>query len=161
ILERNIQLRMQRGARVLNSLGSDVLPITVRIEPILLVFTTLLSAITGLIFGLAPALDLSNSDLNESLKDGSHSATPGQGHRRVRRAFVVAQVSVSFVLLIGDGLMMRSFVKLSSVNPGFNATNVLVVELTLPPGKYAGADEARRFTDSALQEISSLPGVAA
>jgi len=73
----------------------------------------------------------------------------------------VAEVSVSFVLLIGAGLMMRSFVKLSSVNPGFNATNVLVAELTLPERKYASADEARLFTNSALQEISSLPGVTA
>jgi len=149
------------GARGLNSLGSDVLPITVRMEPILLAFTALLSVTTGVIFGLAPALDLSNSNLSESVKDGSRSATAGQGHRRTRSALVVAEVSVSFVLLIGAGLMMRSFVKLSSVNPGFNATNVLVAELTLPARKYASADEARQFTDSALQEISSLPGVTA
>jgi putative ABC transport system permease protein len=79
----------------------------------------------------------------------------------MRNAFVVAQVSVSFVLLIGAGLMMRSFVKLSSVNPGFNARNVLVAELTLAPGKYAGDDEVRRFTDSTLGQISSIPGAIA
>lgn len=89
-------------------------------EPMLLVFTALLSVTTGVIFGLAPAVDLSNSSLSESLKEGSRSAAAGHGHRRMRSALVVAEVFVSFVLLIGAALMMRSFVKLSGVNPGFN-----------------------------------------
>jgi predicted permease len=149
------------GARALNTLGSDVLPITVRMEPILLVFTASLSVITGVIFGLMPALELSNSSLSESINNGTRCASASQGHRRMRSALVTAEVSVSLVLLIGAGLLMRSFVKLTSVNPGFNATNVLVAELTLPARKYASADQARRFTESALEEISSLPGVSA
>ncbi|HTG74567.1 MAG TPA: ABC transporter permease, partial [Terriglobia bacterium] len=152
-------LLMYGGMRALNSLGTDVMPISVRIEPMLLVFTALLSVITAVIFGLAPALALSKSDVSDRVKDGSPSASAGKGQRRLRSALVAVEVAVSLVLLIGAGLVTRSFVKLSSVNPGFNATNVLVAELTLPERKYPGSDGARRFAESALWELSSLPGV--
>jgi putative ABC transport system permease protein len=154
-------LLMYWGIRTVNVLGSDVLPIRIRIEPMLLGFTALLSVATALIFGLAPALALTNSNIGDRVGDGLRSASTGRRERLLRRALVAAEVSVSLVLLIGAGLMMRSFVKLASVNPGFNAANVLVAELTLPERKYADPDQMRRFTNNVLQELSSLRGVTA
>jgi putative ABC transport system permease protein len=147
--------------RGLNSLGSDVMPITVRMEPALLVFTALLSLITAVIFGLAPALVLSDSDIGDSVKEGLRSASESRRQRRLRSTLVAVELAVSLVLMIGAGLMTRSFVKLYSVNPGFNASNVLVAELTLFDRQNTGSDQRRRFTSNVLQELSSLPGAIA
>jgi len=113
------------------------------------------------LFGLTPAVQLSKTDLNESLKEGSRAASTGRARQRLRSALVVAEIALSLVLLIGAGLMIRSFTKLAHVNPGFNTSNVLTVQLTLPDNKYSGPDARRRFIDSALAEISTAPGVTA
>ncbi len=144
---------------ILTMLDQPMLTQRVRLEPAVLAFTAGLSVLTGIVFGLIPAIQLSRTDLNESLKEGTRSSSGGRGRRRLRSALVVAEVSLSLVLLIGAGLAVRSFVKLSHVNPGFNPANVLTVELTLPPLKYDQEDQQRRFVEGALQEISSLPGV--
>lgn len=146
--------------RLLNTFGGDVLPSTVHLQLIDWVFTAVISVVTGILFGLIPAIESTKPDLTESLKDGSRSASIGLRRRRLRSALVVAEVSLSLVLLIGAGLMVRSFLKLSFVNPGFNAENVLLAELTLPE-KYPQPDDARRFIDRTLEEISTLPGVTA
>jgi putative ABC transport system permease protein len=146
---------------LLNKLGSDVLPNSIRIESMDLIFTALFSVITGVLVGLIPAFILAKSDLGESLKDGSRGISTGRSRRLLRNALVVVEVSLSLVLLIGAGLMVRSFMKLSAVNPGFNPQNVFLAELTLPPDKYPGPNDARRFIDRAIEEISTLPGVTA
>jgi putative ABC transport system permease protein len=140
-------------------LNQPMLTERVRIEPAVLAFTAALSVVTGIVFGLIPALQLSRTELNECLKEGSRGASGGRGRRRLRSALVVAEVSLSLVLLIGAGLTIRSFLKLSHVNPGFNPANVLTVDLTLPRVKYRDDDQQRRFVDTVLPEISSLPGV--
>jgi putative ABC transport system permease protein len=133
----------------------------VRIEPIVMLFTALISVVTGVLFGLMPAIQLSKTDLNESLKEGGRGGSHGRASQRVRSALVIAEVSLSLVLLIGAGLVIRSFTKLTGVNPGFNMKNVLTADLTLPKQKYAEPDQQRRFVESTLREISSIPGVTA
>lgn len=151
-------LLMYWGIRLVNVLGSDVVPIRIRIEPMLLVFTALLSVATALIFGLAPALALTSSDIRDRVGAG-RSASTGRRQRVLHGALVAAEVSVSLVLLISAGLMTRSFVKLTSVSPGFNPANALIAELTLPERKYAGPDQVSQFTNNVLQQLSSLHGV--
>jgi putative ABC transport system permease protein len=131
----------------------------IQIEPTVFLFTAGLSVVTGIVFGLIPAIQLSRTDLNECLKEGTRSASGSRSRRRLRSALVVAEVSLSLVLLIGAGLAIRSFLKLSNVNPGFNPTNVLTVELNLPDLKYDNDDQRRQFLDGVLPEIASLPGV--
>ncbi len=140
-------------------LDQPMLSQRVHIEPAVLAFTAGLSVVTGIMFGLAPAIQLSRTELNECLKEVTRSASGGRGRQRLRSALVVTEVSLSLVLLIGAGLTIRSFFKLSHVNPGFDPANVLTVELNLPALKYQENDQQRRFVDSALQEIASLPGV--
>jgi putative ABC transport system permease protein len=134
-------------------------PPGIRLEWIVFGFTAVLCVMTGILFGLIPALDLSRTDLNECLKDGSRSASASRRRHRIRNALVVAEVSLSLVLLIGAGLMMRSFIKLSSASPGFDPNNVLVGEVTFSPERFKGFDDVTRFTDSALKELSTIPGV--
>jgi putative ABC transport system permease protein len=133
----------------------------VRIDPMVVVFSGLLSVATGILFGLTPAIQLSKTDLNESLKEGSRNASSGRPRQRLRSVLVVAEIALSLVLLIGAGLVIRSFSKLTRVNPGFNTRNVLTVEVTLPEKKYGGPEAQRRFINGALQELSSLPGATA
>lgn len=133
----------------------------VHIDLTVVLFSGLLSIATGVLFGLTPAVELSKTDLNESLKEGSRGASAGGARQRLRSVLVVAEIALSLVLLIGAGLMVRSFTRLTHVNPGFNTSNALAVELTLPDKKYSEPDARRRFIDSALQEISTAPGVTA
>jgi len=144
---------------IITMLNQPMLSEVVRIDPAVLAFTAALSVVTGIVFGLLPALQLSKTDLNESLKEGTRSASGGRARRHLRSALVIAEVSLSLVLLIGAGLAIRSFLKLSHVNPGFNPANVLTAELTLPALKYEQGDQQRQFVDAVLPEIASLPGV--
>jgi putative ABC transport system permease protein len=150
------------GVRGIVALAADSMTTSfVRIDPMVVMFTALLSVATGVLFGMTPALQLSKTDLNESLKEGARNASSGHGRQRLRSALVVAEIALSLVLLIGAGLVIRSFLKLTHVNPGFNTRNVLTVELTLPDKKYPGPDAQRRFVDNALRDISSVPGATA
>jgi len=105
-----------------------------------LLFTVLLSVCSGILFGLAPALRVTRLDLNSTLKDASRgsagtSAVWGHGNN-VRRLLVVSELALSVVLLIGAGLLIRSFARLQNVSPGFNAQNVLTFDLTMTGRKY-------------------------
>jgi putative ABC transport system permease protein len=122
-------------------------------------FTFALSLFTGVIFGLAPALQASRPDLNVSLKDKSSIGLGGSRKRRLRSALVITEVALSFVLLIGAGLMMKSFIRLIGTDPGFNPANVLTMELTLPYAKYGEASQRENFYRQLLERIESLPGV--
>src|SRR5204863_5593519 len=108
-------------------------------------FTLLISVVTGLVFGLAPALQASRLDLNESLKEGGRGATAGVQGRRVRSALVVFEVALSLVLLIGAGLMIRSFMQLQRVDLGFNPDRLLTMNIQLSRSKYQGAQSAAFF----------------
>ncbi len=120
-------------------------------------FAFLVSLLTGVIFGLAPALQASKVDLVPSLKEGSQSSLLGHGHHRALNLFVVAEVAMALVLLVGAGLAIRSFLRLGQVNPGFDPQNVLTAHISLPSTKYRGHQTA--FYRQVLERVKSLPGV--
>jgi putative ABC transport system permease protein len=123
-----------------------------------LLFTFVVSVLTGLIFGLMPALS-TRPNLNASLKEGGAQTTTGNLRNRLRGLLVVAQVAVSFTLLIGAGLMLRSFDKLQQVSPGFNPEKVLVMRVTANWSKYTTGAQYRSFAMNVLEKAQNQPGV--
>ena len=129
-----------------------------------LLFTMALSLLTGLIFGLIPALQISQPALSEVLKDGSRSGGGGGGGVRgqaTRSALVVAEIALALMLLAGAGLMLKSSWQLQQINPGFNPANVLKVRLNLPGSKYPEGTNVQAFYQQLLERLSALPGVQA
>jgi len=124
-------------------------------------FTLLVTLLTGIIFGLAPGLQASRPDLNETLKEGGRSGTTGAHRQRVRNFLVVAEVALALLLLVGAGLMIKSFWRLQQVNPGFNPEHVLTVGIDLPGRKYAENHQRIAFYNQLIQQLSALPGVQA
>ncbi len=122
-------------------------------------FTFAVSLLTGIIFGLAPALQASRPDLNETLKEGVRGATGSAGHRRMRSLMIVSEIELSLVLLVGAGLLMRSFLKLQAVAPGFNPNNMLTMRVSLEGPNYEKAESRIAFYDQLLDKIKALPGV--
>jgi putative ABC transport system permease protein len=126
-----------------------------------LLFTLGISLATGVVFGLLPALSASNPNLNEMLKESGRSATEGGRGGRLRSALAVAEIALSLVLLIGAGLLVRSFMRLQEVQPGFNPEHLLTAELTLPAAKYAENQQVVNFYDQLLAQLAQQPGVQA
>lgn len=122
-------------------------------------WTLLVSMLTGLIFGLAPALQASKLDLNESLKETGKNLSADPRRNFVRNSLVVSEVALSLVLLIGAGLMIKSVWRLQHVKTGFNPENVLAVTLSLPDYKYSQEEQKVAFYQQALERIEHLPGV--
>jgi len=131
----------------------------ITIDARVLGFTLLVSALTGLIFGLAPAAQTSSFNLNETLKEGGRDSVAGSRGNRMRGLLVIAEVAVSLILLIGAGLLINSFLRLRNVDPGFRADNLLTMQVVLPELKYP--DQARRsaFYTELISRIEALPGV--
>jgi putative ABC transport system permease protein len=121
-------------------------------------FTLLVSVATGVVFGLIPALQASRADLNETLKEGGRSAATAMG-QWVRRALVVFEVAIALFVLIGAGLMMKSFLRLSQVDPGFKPANVLSMQVGLTQGRYPDAPKRISFFQQLIRRIEALPGV--
>jgi predicted permease len=126
-----------------------------------LAFTTAITLLTGLSFGLVPALQISKPNLNEMLKDAGRGSTEGGRRRLVRNALVVVEVAISLVLLVGAGLLMRSFISLQKVDPGFDPKNALTVSISLPKRKYPERDRQAAFYSRLIERVSALPGVKA
>ena len=124
------------------------------------VWTLGVSVITGVLFGLAPALGASKPDLNESLKEGGRSIA-GPGRSRMRNLLVVSEIALALVLLIGAGLMIRSFARLQHVSPGFDPKNLLTMNISLPRQKYRENQQINSFFDQLLARVRSVPGVEA
>jgi putative ABC transport system permease protein len=122
-----------------------------------LVFTIALSVLSGLIFGLAPAWQVSKPNLNDALKDGSRQS-PGRTHW-LRSSLVVAEVALSHVLLVCAGLFFRSFMALFRTNPGFDPNNVLTANLILPSAKYKEQPQTALFYNDLVQRVKTEPGV--
>ncbi len=121
-------------------------------------FTLAVSVLTGLIFGLAPAWQRAGFDLNAALKAGAR-ATDGAG-QRLRKGLVVTEVALAMLLLVGAGLMLKSFVRLQQVAPGFDAQGGLTMEINLPPEKYAKPEQRAALLERVLAQLRTLPGVA-
>ncbi|MEY2483702.1 MAG: hypothetical protein QOK24_2230 [Verrucomicrobiota bacterium] len=124
-------------------------------------FTLAVSVLTGLLFGVAPALQVSKLDLNEGLKESSRGGTDSPRRHRLRALLVVSEVALSLVLLVGAGLMIRSFSRLLAVDPGFKADHVLTAFVSLPVSKYPKREEQTAFFDRLLERLRNLPGVSA
>jgi putative ABC transport system permease protein len=123
-----------------------------------LIFTVIISLVTGTIFGLAPALSSSKLNLQETLKEGGRTSAAGT-HRRLRNLFVVSEIALALLLLVGAGLMMKSLMRLLEVSPGFNPDNVLTMRVPLPQTKYPESANLIAFHRELLQRVESLPGV--
>ncbi|HEU4871775.1 MAG TPA: ABC transporter permease [Pyrinomonadaceae bacterium] len=124
----------------------------------ILAFSFGLSLFTGLVFGLAPALQSSRLDLNEALKEGGRQTSAGASHR-LRSAMVVTEIALAVVLLVGAGLMMKSLLRLLQTDIGFKPENVLTMSVVLPPSKYMQPQQQISFNDQLRQRVQSLPGV--
>ncbi|HKE88821.1 MAG TPA: ABC transporter permease, partial [Gemmatimonadales bacterium] len=150
------------GIGALRHLGTDTVPRIdqVHIDPLVLGFGIALAFVTGLVFGLAPALRASHVDLQLALKDGSRGSASA-GRSRLSDAFVVAQFAVSLVLLISAGLTLRSFRNLLAVDPGYRVQHVVLARVPVPYPRYANDTVVRVFYDRLLDGVRSIPGVRA
>ncbi len=132
----------------------------VEINKIVLGFTLAVSLLTGIIFGLAPAFESSRLDLHEALKEGGKNIG-GAHSRRLRSALVVAEIALALALLIGAGLLIRSFNRFQSVDPGFNANKLLTMRISLPSRRYDTDRKRIDFVKQAVEKMQTLPGVEA
>jgi predicted permease len=123
------------------------------------VFTLLVSVATGVLFGMAPALQASRIDPKQGLQKGGRTTTGGGHQSRLRNALVISEVSLACVLLIGAGLMLRSFLNQLNLDPGFKQEHVLTASLSLPHAQYGKAADTAHFYDRLVSNLSSLPGV--
>jgi putative ABC transport system permease protein len=126
-----------------------------------LAFTLGLAALTGLVFGVAPALAASRTDLNSTLKEGGRSAQQGLQHPRLRAALVVGEIALSMVLLVGAGLLVRSFERVLATQPGFRPEHVLTASLSLPEAQYKQEQQIRGFYRELIDRLKQLPGARA
>jgi putative ABC transport system permease protein len=122
-------------------------------------FTLLITLSSGIFFGLAPALQVSRFDLNTALKESGRSSTESFSRRRLRNLLVVSEIALALVLLVGAGLMIRSFLQLQKVAPGFNPDGVLAAQIALPRSKYREQNRVGEFHQQLLRNVASLPGV--
>jgi predicted permease len=127
-------------------------------RPVLL-FALAITCFTAILFGLAPAFRASKPDLNDALKDGGSFASGSYAQHGLRGALVAVEFTLAFLLLIGSGLLIRSFVRLSNVAPGFEPGNVLTVSTELPTAKYSGNPQRQAFFSQVLDHVRTLPGV--
>jgi putative ABC transport system permease protein len=131
----------------------------VRLDGAVLGFTLVLSLLTGLVFGVAPAWQASRSDVLEPLKEATRGSTAGRGQQRFRSILVVSEVALALVLLAGAGLMARSFLRLQQVDPGFRPDHLLSAQLVLPRTKYPDAAHIVNFSEELVAHVATLPGV--
>jgi putative ABC transport system permease protein len=132
----------------------------IRLNLPVLLFALTVAIVTAVLFGLAPALQTARKNLVEPLKDSGKGVSGGFRKGRLRNALVIAEVALSLILLSGAGLLMRSFIRLQTVDLGFNPDNILVARLPFPQGRYQSAEEKQRFFRELLARLHRIPGVA-
>ena len=149
------------GTRVLGGMaqGSLARAGVIRADATVLAFTAAVSVLAGLVFGLAPALAVSRPDLNTVLRSEGRGSTAGRRRNRFRSLLVVSQVALSTVLVIGAGLLVRSFLELRGVTAGFDTSHLLTMNITLPPARYGTGAPMIAFYDRLLRQVRSVPGV--
>ncbi|QQS47467.1 MAG: ABC transporter permease [Acidobacteriota bacterium] len=130
---------------------------SVTIDPRVLWFTAGISLMTGIIFGIYPAWASSRRDLNDLLKEGGKGA--GQGGHRLSSTLVIAQVALALVLLVGAGLLIRSLIRLQSIDPGFRPDNLMTARISLPGSKYSENSQRTQFFKQIVERINRMPGV--
>jgi predicted permease len=133
--------------------------IGVGVDAYVICFTFAVALLSGLLFGLVPALQFSKPALNDSLKDGGRGATAGPGRVLIRAALVVTEITLSLILLTGAGLLVRSFLHLQSVDLGYDPHNVLTLRLSLPEARYPEAHQVLSFYQQLTERLERLPGV--
>lgn len=131
------------------------------IDSHVVVFTLAVALVTGVVFGLVPALQTRKGNLQSSLKDGSRTGTADRGGQLVRRALVVTEIALALTLLTGGGLLLRSFSRLANVSPGFEPRNVLTFGISLPVAKYNNDTARTAFWSALMPRIEQVPGVKA
>lgn len=148
------------GLSALTTLAGAILPRAneVGLDGRVVGFTLLLSVVTGIVFGLAPALQISRSDVQTALKDSGNAGTSPQ-RNRLRSLLVVAEISAALVLLIGAGLLLKSFWQLQQTDAGLKPENVITMSISLPAAKYATAQAVDGFYDRLVTQMATLPGV--
>ena len=151
------------GLKIMMAMADNFWPriMDISLDVRILVFTTAITLLTGLSFGMVPALQASKPNLNEMLKDAGRGSTEGGRRQIVRSALVVIEVAISLVLLVGAGLVIRSFIGLQKVDPGFDPENALTVSISLTERKYPEQDRQAAFYSRLIERVSALPGVQA
>jgi putative ABC transport system permease protein len=141
------------------SAGSVPQVIPIELDRSVLVFTFLVSLITGLVFGIVPALRTAGLDLRGALNESSRGSTSGPGHDRLRRVLVASEMALAVLLLVGSGLLLRSFSRLQDVPPGFQVDHLLVADIPLSQTAYAKPEQRYQFFDRLVERAKALPGV--
>src|SRR5262249_2166190 len=122
-------------------------------------FTLVVSLVTGLLFGLAPAVHTATADLHGMLKEGGRGAAGDRGGQALRRMLVIAEVALALTLLTGAGLLIKSFARLQGVDPGFDPDRLLTFNLSLPPARYPSDTAQIAFFDQVIPALAAVPGV--
>jgi len=131
----------------------------IQVDRVVLGFAVVVAVLTGLLFGLAPALQAAKTSLTEALKEGARGTGDGTPHSRLRRALIVAEVALSLVLLAGAGLLTRSLVRLLDVDPGFRSNNLVTMAVSFDSAKYSQEGRNLDFVEQLLPRLESIPGV--
>jgi len=149
------------GTRALVAFGPENLPRVSEISMDLsaILFTLGISLLAGLLFGLVPVLKYRTPQMASGLKEGGRGGSAGKERHRVRNTLVVSQMAMALVLLVGSGLMIRSFQALRNVDPGFDPLGVLTLRITLPDASYPGAEDRVAFYERLQESLAGLPGV--
>ena len=149
------------GVEYLVTLAPQDIPriASVGVNAKVIMFAFAVSFLTAIIFGLAPALSVSKPDLNEALKEGGGKSQGGARSKRLREMLVVSEVALAVVLMVGAGLLVRSFNNLQRIDPGFNAENVFTARVALVQSKYPEGAQQKAFFEQLLERVKTLPGV--
>jgi hypothetical protein len=131
----------------------------IRLDSTVLLFAIGMAVLSGMLFGFAPALAAARSSVNDILRSGGANQTPSRWSQRQRAAIVAAEMALSVLLLVGAGLLVRSFVKLVAVDPGFRAEKVLTMSVALPFSTYRDDEKKFAFQKQLIENVSHIPGV--
>src|SRR5579863_4684297 len=149
-----------RGLLALAPENSSV-ALDVRMDPTVLLFTALAAIAAGILFGMAPAWQISRLDRFEALREGGRTGSAGLRRQKLRSGLVIGEVALALVLLVGAGLFLRSLASLEDVNPGFQPNGLITGAVTLPPTQYGDPAKQIAFYRAVLDRLSTLPGVSA
>ena len=149
------------ATRLLSRFSAETLPRAdqIAVDGTVLGFTVAIAGVTGILFGLAPAMQAARTELHDALNEGTRGGSAGAARRLVRNALIVSEVALSLVLLVGAGLLIRSLYELQATDPGFRAESVLSAQIALPSAKYPSGQDVT-FYEQLAERVGALPGVA-